>query len=285
MNKRKRVWRKLTHRYRLVILDEDAYQEKFAVKLNRVNVFLIVGFGSLSLIACTTLLIAFTPLKAYIPGYVVDTTAQRARLEELTHRADSIEGVMKARGVYLRNIESVLKGEVHAAPVDSLVYSDTVVRLPDSAFVPTRKDSAFRSQIEQALRYDLTGVPKKVGSAVLFAPVKGIVTDTFNIAQKHFAVDIAGALNDPVKAAADGTIVFAGWTADTGNTIVLQHARNVVTVYKHNAVLYKKEGDRVRAGAVIAAIGNSGELSSGPHLHFEIWIKGQPADPLQYIDF
>ncbi len=285
MNKRKRVWRKLIHRYRLVILDADAYQEKFTVKLNRVNVFLIVGFGSLSLIALTTLLIAFTPLKAYIPGYVVDTTARRARLEELTHRADSIEGVMKASAFYFRNIESILKGDIHAVPVDSLAHSDTVVRLPDSAFVPTRKDSAFRSQIEQELRYDLTGAPKKVESVVLFAPVKGIVTDTFNIAQKHFAVDIAGALNDPVKAAADGTIVFAGWTADTGNTIVLQHARNVVTVYKHNAVLYKKEGDRVRAGAVIAAIGNSGELSSGPHLHFEIWIKGQPVDPLQYIDF
>ncbi len=285
MNRSKKIWRKLIHRYRLVILDEDAYQEKLALKLNRVNAFLIAGFGSLFLIGFTVLLIALTPLKEYMPGYGVNTAAQRARIEALVHRADSIEAVIQARSVYFSNIEKLLKGEVNAVPVDTLAHSDSVVRLPDSAFAPTQRDSAFRAQVEHTLRYDLTGVPRKLESVVLFAPVKGIVTNTFDIEKKHFAVDVACELNTPVKAAADGIVVFAGWTAETGNTLVLQHARGVVTVYKHNAVCYKGEGDRVQAGAVIAAVGNSGEFSSGPHLHLEIWLRGQPVDPLQYINF
>lgn len=283
MSERRSFWRKLVHRYRLVIMDEDAYQEKFTIRLSRINVFVFVGFGILSLIALTTLLIAFTPLREYIPGYGTEALVQRAKLEALTRESDSIERVMKAQQLYLRHVEDILKGRVSGKPVDSLRHLDSILRLPDSAFLPTEKASAFRSKVEQQMRYDLTKAPERSRNLVLFSPVRGLVSDGFDIEKKHFGVDIACRMNEAVKAAAAGTIIFAGWTAHTGNTIVLQSAQDLITVYKHNNTLYKREGERVKAGTVIAAAGNSGEFSSGPHLHFEIWISGHPVDPLRYI--
>jgi murein DD-endopeptidase MepM/ murein hydrolase activator NlpD len=288
-----KIWKLLLRRirdqYRLVILNEDTLEERLSFKLSRLNVFIAIGLLSIVLVLITTYIIAFTPLKEYIPGYT-DVTLQR-RIYELQLRSDSVAFAMKSQESYLENLRKVLGGnlpnEREMKPLDTAQVRN-YQNIKDKR---SPEDSVLRTEYENASKYNLfkSDKPSSKGTTMhnltFFPPIKGTVTSEFDPLRKHFGIDIVAARDEVIKAAQDGTIIFSGWTVETGYVIAIQHPGNVVTVYKHNSVLLKKEGNIVNAGETIAIIGESGELSTGPHLHLELWISGIPVNPKDYIVF
>ncbi|PCH76742.1 MAG: peptidase M23 [Flavobacteriaceae bacterium] len=276
--------KKLTHKYRLVILNEDTFEEKVSFKLTRLNVFILSGIFSILLIIGTIFFIAFTPLKEYIPGY--SSTNLKRKASTLVYKVDSLQQELLAQGIYINSVKEILTGkikEVHFNK-DSILQSFKINK--DSMDVhPSQADSLFRLEIEQKERFNLFEEAQKNLEIVFFAPVTGTITDKYNVKNRHFAVDVAVNKDTPVKAVADGMIIFADWTADTGHVVLIQHASGFISVYKHNASIHKKQGELVVSGEVIASAGSTGELSTGPHLHFELWTEGYPVDPSKFIDF
>ena len=282
--KEKKFRKKLLHKYRLVILNEDTFEERFAIKLTRLNVFVIVSIGSIILIVGTILLIAFTSLREYIPGY--SSSALKRQATELNYRADSLQKVIENNDKYYASIKKVLTGDVSAVDFnrDSIVDA-TLVDPSQLDLRPTKEDSLLRAIVDKEDKYNVFESTSSSSSFVLFPPVNGTISEAYNIQEKHFAVDIAVPNNTPVKAAADGTVIFSEWTAATGYVVIIEHSYDLISVYKHNAALTKQQGDLVKSGEVIALAGNTGELSTGPHLHFELWNKGYPVNPTNFIDF
>ena len=282
--KEKKFRKKLLHKYRLVILNEDTFEERFAIKLTRLNVFVIVSIGSIILIVGTILLIAFTSLREYIPGY--SSSALKRQATELNYRADSLQKVIENNDKYYASIKKVLTGDVSAVDFnrDSIVDA-TLVDPSKLDLRPTKEDSLLRAIVDKEDKYNVFESTSSSSSFVLFPPVNGTISEAYNIQEKHFAVDIAVPNNTPVKAAADGTVIFSEWTAATGYVVIIEHSYDLISVYKHNAALTKQQGDLVKSGEVIALAGNTGELSTGPHLHFELWNKGYPVNPTNFIDF
>jgi murein DD-endopeptidase MepM/ murein hydrolase activator NlpD len=283
----KDFFNKLKLKYRLVILDDDTFEEKASLRLSPLNVFISVGSLVLFLITSTIYIIAFTPLREYIPGYS-DVNLKR-NVYKLTLKADSLERQVQLKDQYLTNIKNVIQGKIY--PDVSKNPKDTTNKYSGISGKPSENDLAFRQEIEeQEKKYSLAvteGTKKKstVGSFFFFVPIKGIVTSSYNQKEGHFGVDVAAQSNEAVKAVMDGTVIFSQWTVKTGYTIQIQHSNNLVSIYKHNAALLKKEGERVLAGEPIAIVGNSGELTTGPHLHFELWYNGTPLNPQEYINF
>lgn len=281
---RKRLAKKLLHKYRLVILNEDTFEERFAIKLTRLNVFVIVSISAIILIILTTVLIAFTPIREYIPGY--SSTALKKQATSLNYKTDSLQQVIVMNEQYLESIKRVLKGDVSSVEFnkDSIIKA---AELDAEQFnlAPSKEDSLLREKVDKEDKYNLFESATSKVNFVLFPPVKGTISEGYNVEEKHYAVDIVVAEGTPIKAAADGTIVLAEWTTQTGYVIILDHGNGLISAYKHNASLTKEQGDLVKAGEVIAISGNTGELTTGPHLHFELWTDGYPIDPTTFIDF
>ena len=282
--KRKEIKRKLLHKYRLVILNESTFEEKISFKLSRLNVFVTGSLFIILLIGFTTLLIAFTPLREYIPGY--SSTKLKRQATELTYKTDSLVTALDYTNRYLDNVRMVLRGDFEANNVnrDSL-FEQLKIDPGTVDLTPIREDSMLRAQVALEDKYNLFERNVEGGSIVLFSPVSGTITQEYDPNKKHYAVDIACAKDSPVKAIAYGIVIFAEWTTETGYVIILKHDEGLLSVYKHNGALNKSQGDIVRAGEVIASVGNTGEFTTGPHLHFELWSKGAPVNPLDYLDF
>lgn len=279
----KRNWR---DKYRLSVYNDVTFEEVWRVRLTRYNAFLLISLLVFFLIGSTTALIAFTNLREFIPGYPDVTMRRNILLSAI--RLDSLEMELDLRDKYFANFNAVISGK---QPIGSISPKDTSVRSEGVRFSDSPEDSALRIQIEKEEKYNLSLGPLGNESASLaslhfFPPVKGIVTGKFDPIHRHFATDVVTKQKSPVMAALDGTVIFTGWTMETGYVIQLQHNNNLVTVYKHNAALLKEPGDLVRAGEPISVVGDSGELyTSGPHLHFEIWFKGSPLDPEKHVFF
>jgi murein DD-endopeptidase MepM/ murein hydrolase activator NlpD len=275
---------KLLNKYRLVILNENTFEEKISFKLSRLNVFVTGSLVVIGLIAFTTVLIAFTPLREYIPGY--SSTALKRQATDLTFKTDSLLNVINYTNRYIDNIRMVLRGDIdnNSMNQDSTVEA---FKLDPSQIdlTPIREDSLLRAQVALEDKYNLFESPIFDGSELMFTPLSGTLSQGYDPNIKHFAVDIVAAKDSPVKAIADGTVVFAEWTAATGYVIILEHQDGLISVYKHNGSLARTQGSVVRAGEVIASVGDTGELTTGPHLHFELWRNGNPVNPLNYIDF
>ncbi|WP_390886574.1 M23 family metallopeptidase [Lacinutrix neustonica] len=282
--KSKKISKKLLHKYRLVILNEDTFEERLALKLTRLNVFILLGISSIVLITFTILLIAFTPLREYIPGY--SSTALKKQALELNYKTDSLHQIITNNDKYYASIKKVLKGEISSVNInrDSIIRAASV-DISEIDLNPIKEDSILRAKVDKEDKYSLFDSAKSKVNFVLFPPVNGEISDAYNIEEKHYAVDIIVAKNTPIKATADGTVIFSEWTAETGFVILIEHSYGLISVYKHNASLTKSQGDLVRAGEVIATAGNTGELTTGTHLHFELWSDGYPVNPTNFIDF
>jgi len=280
---------KLRDKYRLVIVDEDIFEEMFSFRLSRLNVFVTIGTIVILLIVATTFLIAFTPLREYIPGYQ-DVTLTK-RLKDMERLTDSLQTDFRQKNLYLENIKNIIEGKViiedsSGQPVRNTNYNDI-------KYTRSVEDSLLRQEYENETSYNLyyedneaiSGTATSRSSYNFFNPLKGIITTEFNLLAKHFGVDIVAKRNEAVNATLDGTVIFSDWTVETGYVIGIQHKGNYISVYKHNSVLLKNQGSFVKAGEPIAIVGESGELSSGPHLHFELWYNGTPVDPKEYIAF
>ncbi|MBW6478520.1 MAG: M23 family metallopeptidase [Bacteroidales bacterium] len=287
-NKEKNFFNKLHDKYRLVLMNDDTFEEKISFSLTRFNVFIFFGTLVIFLVFATTYLIAFTPLREYIPGYADFNT--RKVLRELNLKADSLQAELRTKDLYITNIRNIVEGRDFDEEVFVPADSQDFVEIAE--LTRSREDSILRAQIESEIRFvgmspeDTDSFePQPMSQFFFFPPLTGIITNHFNAAQRHFGIDIVADLGEPIKATLDGTVIFSTWTLATGYTIGIQHANNLISVYKHNSNLLKEEGSFVKAGEVIAIIGESGTLSTGTHLHFELWFNGNPINPLDYIVF
>ncbi|WP_299393673.1 M23 family metallopeptidase [uncultured Gelidibacter sp.] len=282
--KEKKFAKKLLHKYRLVVLNEDTFEERFAIKLTRLNVFVIVSLSTILLVAATTFLIAFTPLREFIPGY--SSAKLKKQATELSFKTDSLQKIIDVNDKYFNSIKRVLSGDVKTVEFNK----DSILNAANEesgqlTVRPTKQDSILREKVDKEDKYNLFESAIYASNFVLFPPVNGTISEGYNVKEKHYAVDIIVAKNTPVKATADGTVIFAEWTTETGYVVIIEHSYEMISVYKHNASLTKEQGDIVKAGEVIALAGNSGEYTTGPHLHFELWSKGYPINPTNFIDF
>jgi len=283
--KKKHIVNKLKHKYRLIIYNDNTFEEVWFMRLSRLNVFTFAGMALILLIASVTVLIAFTPIREFIPGYP-DGNMRRNIINNV-HKLDSLEHAIEIRDRYFASINRIIRGEV---PISYENSQDSMVRYQDITFSKSEHDSILRQQIEEEELFNLsvlTNPAKKTDFSTIhfFPPVKGIITNSFNPNENHFGTDIVAAANKVVVATLSGTVVLANWTLETGYVIQIQHDNNLISIYKHNSELLKKVGTHVTAGEAIAIIGNSGELSSGPHLHFELWHNGTPINPEDFISF
>ena len=281
---RKQIRKKLLHKYRLVVLNEDTFEEKISFRLNRLNVFVLGTLFTIFLIAGTTFIIAFTPLREYIPGY--SSTALKLKATTLAYQVDSLQTKLVANDLYFDKIQQVLRGEIKTEQInkDSL-FNSFKVDTTEVDLTPSSQDSLLREEVAQEDKFNILESASSKFNFVLFAPLSGTISEGYNAKRKHFAVDVVAPKGSPVKCAADGTVIFAEWTAETGYVIIVEHGFGLISAYKHNMSLTKRQGDFVKAGEVIASVGNTGELTTGPHLHFELWSEGYPVNPTDYIDF
>jgi len=278
--------RRLKGKFRLVIMNDETFEEKASFNLRPLKVFVATGIIIILLITITTFIIAFTGLREYIPGYA-DLKTQR-HVYNMVLKTDSLQKEIDNRNAYIENIRNVINGtlpnEDTAKQKSGASKYDTIHHLTRS-----EEDAELRKQIESQDAYSLTegsaSIRNSIKSFLFFAPLKGTVTNRFDPVTKHYAIDIVSNPNEAIKSTLDGTVVFANFTSETGYVIGIQHSNNLFSLYKHNSALLKKAGDFVKAGDVVAIIGNSGELSQGPHLHFELWFNGTPIDPMQFVAF
>ncbi|MFZ4521690.1 MAG: M23 family metallopeptidase [Bacteroidales bacterium] len=272
-------------------MTDDTLEERFTFRLSRMNVFIALGTLVIILIFLTSFLIAFTPLREYIPGYT--NVGLTKRLYKLQMKTDSIERALVAKEQFVGNLRDIINGK-DLTEDKPLTGSDTVKRYGNVKIKRSAEDSLLRMEIENQNKYNLYKIESgesagqrkaSIGGVLFFTPLKGIITNHYDPAQKHYGVDIVAKQNEAVKAVLDGTVILSNWTLETGYVIAVQHSRNIVSLYKHNSAILKKVGDYVRAGEPIAIVGETGELITGPHLHFELWNDGNPVDPKEYITF
>jgi len=282
--KRKLIKKKLFTKNRLVILNEDSFEEIFSLKLTLMNVFVVATIGAILIITTTTFIIAFTPLREYIPGYASDELKRNATL--LALKSDSLTNAVKKNEAYIASIKKILTGDVDFAQRNKDSIYATKTENGDVEEVQTSEaDKKLRQEVAQEDKYNLFEKAQSKVSVVLFPPAKGSITEKFSSNKKHFAVDVALAKNTPIKATLNGTVIFADWTPSTGNVIIIRHNNGFISVYKHAASLTKSQGDVVRTGEAIALAGSTGQESTGVHLHFELWKDGYAIDPTQFIEF
>jgi len=281
---RKKIFQMLKDHYRLIIYNDSTIQTVWSIKLTPIKVLTLGSLGAILLILFTTVIIAYTPLRENIPGY--PSVKVRQQIIHNYILVDSLENEIKRRDNYFDKIKTLFEGEV---PVDETMASDSGLKTYDVKFKSSNTDSIFQDKLtEEKLNLSISKNQKRFPSIAnihFFTPLRGLITSKFNPKTEHLAVDVVGNLNSRISSVMDGTVVFSGWTMDTGYSIFIQHENNIISAYKHNAELLKVEGDKVKAGDVIAIMGNSGELTTGPHLHFELWHNGIALDPETYIDF
>jgi murein DD-endopeptidase MepM/ murein hydrolase activator NlpD len=282
MARKKKLKKKLLHKYRLVVLNEDTFEERLAFKLTRLNVFVLGSIIAVFLVAITTVFIAFTPVREYIPGY--SSTALQQQALELDFKTDSLLKVINTNDTYISSVKRVLRGEVSAVVINKdSIYKAAQADTDILNLNPSKADSILRAKVSNEDKYNLFDTATTVTDFVFFPPVNGPISSGFDVNEKHFAVDVPR--NTPVKATADGRVLFASWTSDASYVIIIDHGEELISVYKHNSSLTKVQGDFVKSREVIAISGSSGELSTGPHLHFELWNNGIPLNPTTFIDF
>lgn len=281
----RKLFRKLTHKYRMVLLNEDTFEEVGNMRLTRLNLIALVGIILILLVTITYILIAFTSIRELIPGY--PDAAMRQHIRTNAMKLDSLEYEQTVRDLYFENLNRIISGDQ-----PELYMNDTITMADprDISFIRSVNDSLLRQQVEAEEQFRLSVLDETPGSKQLhdlhfFTPVEGIITAGFSPANDHFGVDLVAEPNEVVKAAMDGTVTMSTWTLETGYVIQIQHDYELITVYKHNATLFKTAGEKVAAGDAIAIVGNSGELTTGPHLHFELWHDRVPLDPVDYIVF
>ena len=279
-----KLWDRLKYKYKLSIINETSYEEVFNFRLSQLHVLMALCVLAVILVTLTILLVAFTDLREFIPGYPDGN--MRQMIVENAIRVDSLEEELIKRDRYLNAIQLVLSGADSTTIQET--RRDTLKRGYDTIqFQISDQESNFRAEIEERERFNLAlGIKEQNhGYYHFFPPVEGIVTQKFNEKNRHYGTDIVAKANAKVAAVLDGVVIFTDWTVKTGYVIQVQHTNDLVSVYKHNSTLLKKQWDYVRAGEVLGVVGNTGEESSGPHLHFELWRAGNPLNPEDFIKF
>ncbi len=286
--KRKKFFHKLKHTYRLVFFNDNTFEEVWHLRFTLINVLSLAGTVLILLVGGSMALVMFTPMRELVPGYPTD--AMRRQVVANAMRLDSLEHEIKLRDKYFNTLNAIISGrepEMTEAGTDNGASGN----YDNIRFTRSEQDSLLRKQVEEEEQFNFI-IPSQpvseeasISKIHFFKPLEGVVTGKFDLKSGHFGIDVVAAPNEVVKSILDGTVIMAAWTVETGYVIQIQHQANILSVYKHNANLLKKQGDKVKAGDAVAIIGNSGELTTGPHLHFEIWQTGKPVNPEDYIVF
>jgi murein DD-endopeptidase MepM/ murein hydrolase activator NlpD len=285
-----RLFVNLRSRYRIVIMNDTTFEEKASFSLTRLNVFIALSSLTVLLIFLGIALIAFTPVKEYLDGCNDVTIKNKLQTQML--RMDSLENEVRMRDDLLNSIRRVMTDSIDSTSPPQPQHTKPTGELDNSEKKASPGEMALREAVEKGDQYTLSqnAVPTLFESGttagyLYMPPVKGTITQKFDPREDHYAVDIVTRPNETVRATLDGTVIFASWTPETGHVIAVQHSNNAVSVYKHNAVLLRKEGEFVKAGDAIAIVGNSGELTTGAHLHFELWENGLAVNPENFMVF
>lgn len=285
--KKRKFKDRLKRLYRVVILDNSTFEQKAEFNLTALNIFVFVGITSILFIFLMTYIIAFTSLREYIPGYA-DVNLKR-NVATLLIKTDSLENELLLSQLYLKNIQEIIKNDTAREAIkNELMKNPGDYTSIDAS--KSEQEKNFIKSVEEEEKNNLSfGAGKNNSSQfndlVLFTPAKGLISTEFNPEDKHFGIDIVTKKDEAVLATLAGTVVFSGYSTDDGYIIHLQHDNGLTSIYKHNAALLKKTGDKVESGQAIAIVGNTGELSNGPHLHFELWHNGNPINPQKFIRF
>lgn len=284
--KRKQIYEKLKSKYRLVVMRDTTFEEVWFMRLSRLNVITLIATSLFVVSAIVVSLVVYTPLKEWIPGYPDAEMTRNIRLNAL--RLDSLEYQLYLKDQFIETMHTIMNG---GEPED---YETNPTELPISSEniqdVKSKEDSLLRVEVEEQQRYNLSlfetsQESKKLSDLYFFPPINGMITGHYNAKLKHYGVDVSVSGDRVVKATLDGTVLVADYTVETGHILVIQHENELISVYKHNEKLFKKAGEQVLAGQSIAVAGNSGNITTGPHLHFELWQNGTPVNPEDYINF
>ena len=276
--------KRILNDYKVVVSSEDTFEEKLSFKANKINVFLIMLLYSIILIAFTISIVFFTQIREMVPGYSSSDLLNRAIY--LTKKTDSLEQQIALNNKFYKSIEDVLSGNINEFIArDELSIDSNLINPGVVTISPNSQDSILRKYVENEDKFNLTNNELIIENKMFFSPIKGEITQNFNYNENHFAIDIAADIGTPVKSVLDGKIIFSEWSLETGYVVVIDHGENIISVYKHNSKTLKEQNDFVQAGEVIAYSGNQGNLSSGPHLHFELWKNGTPIDPEPLLNF
>ena len=275
---------RLINSYKIVVSNEETFEEKLSFRTNKINVFFVLFLYSILLIVFTISIVFFTQLREMVPGYSSTDLLNQAIY--LTKKTDSLENELELNNKFYKSIESVLSGRA-----DEIIYKDTLVldnNLEDSeqqAVFPNSEDSILRRYVENEDKFNLTKNELVIENKMFVSPIKGEITQQFDPSNNHFALDLSADVGTTVKAVLDGKIIFSEWSVDTGYVLIVDHGDNIISVYKHNSKSLKEQNIFVKAGEVIAYSGNQGNLSTGPHLHFELWKNGTPINPEPLFNF
>jgi lipoprotein NlpD len=284
--KKKRWWHNIKFKYRLTIVNENTLEEVWGIYVSKLNGLSVLLCILLLLFTFASLLMVYTPLRNYLPGYM--SNELRATIVDNVLRLDSLQSVADQQRQYVMNIQDLMWGRVNIDSVQSISDIDSLLEVSTDMLDPSEGEEAFRSQYEDTERYNLFNSPKNTTNTdglEFYRPTRGILSSVFDIEKKHFGVDIAANPNESVLATLEGTVIWSAYSIEAGYVIALQHKKGIVSVYKHCGTLLKKEGQHVRAGEAIGLVGSSGVHSTGPHLHFELWNNGESLNPENYIVF
>ena len=275
---------KLTRSYKVVVSSEDTFEERLSFSTNKFNVFLILSLYSIILIAFTISVVFFTQLKEMVPGYSSSDLLTQAIY--LTKKTDSLENELELNNTFYQSIEDVLSGKTEQIIYkDSLAISNKIENIDPQAISANAEDSILRKYVEQEDKFNLTKNELVIENKMFVSPVKGQITQKFDPLNNHFALDILVDTGTPVKSILEGRIIFSEWSIDTGHVLIIDHGDDIISVYKHNSKVLKTQNNYVKAGEIIAYSGNQGTLSTGPHLHFELWKNGTPINPEPLFNF
>lgn len=275
---------KLTTPYKLIIYDEYTLKQNWSVVITRLKIWSIAIALLLSLVLLMLLLIIYTPINRLLPAYA--NSEMQLQIIENKRKTDSLEQQLLISNNYLNNLKRIIDGQDIVESEMPKIYN---LSSDENNITNSNHDSILRHQIEEEEKFNVPlSIPETrvdFSKIHMFAPVKGILTNRFDFENRHFGIDLVASPNEPILAVLDGTVISATWTLATGYVIEIQHDNNLISAYKHNSALLKQAGDHVKAGESIAIIGNTGELSTGPHLHLELWHNGTPLNPEDYIVF
>ncbi len=282
--KRQQLLKKLYTKRRLVILNEDSFEETFSLKLNLMNVFVVGSVGAILIIFVTTFIIAFTPLREYIPGYASSKLKQEAL--EMAIKSDSLEQSVKVNNAYISSIKKVLTGDLEYAKLnkDSIKALDQE-GIDEASIAPTENEKVLRDQVIKEDKFNVFDSAKPKVGFVLFPPVQGTIIEKYSPKNKHLAITLALGKNTPIKSIGAGTIIFSDWTPSSGYVVIIRHKDDILSVYKNAASVTKSQGNIVKSGEVIALAGTSTPQKTNATLRFELWKDGFPIDPTQFINF
>ena len=281
----KAFWKQIRFKYKLSFINEGTLEEVWSFRLSQLSAFITLAVFAFFLIAFTAFIIIKTPIRNYLPGYL--DVEIRKEIMQNALRADSLERMVQIQSLYLNNVAGILSGTIQLdsiREIDSLASNDIHYEIPRS-----EEETHFVKQYEEEEKYNLTVLSdpgKDAASGQFFyKPVNGVVSSRYQTDIHHYGIDLTAATKESVLATLDGTVIYTGFDPNHGNVIQIQHKNGFISVYKHNELLLKEVGDHVMAGEAIALVGNTGKLSTGPHLHFELWYRGNPVDPEEYIAF